>query len=326
MKPEKRSDGSWRVRKMYKGQTFTLNFDHKPTQKEIIEGFSVAMSDSTTASGTLESFCKEYVRDRQHIASPSTIRKYNQHIKAMSDDFKKISMKSITQADIQRETNRYAKDHAPKTVFAFHGFIAGVIGVYRPQLTIRTTLPQKKIKENYLPTNDEVKAILAAAKGTEDSIGFQLGILSLRRAEICALTMDDLKGNELHVHANKVYDENNRWVIKETPKTDMGNRTVYLPDNLVEEIEEKGYFFKYSPQKLNQHLQEYQRALGIQSFRFHDLRHYFASYAHAMGIPDADIMVMGGWKSDYVFKQIYRESMKEKRKESAKKFNAALFD
>jgi hypothetical protein len=40
---------------------------------------------------------------------------------------------------------------------------------------------------------------------------------------------------------------------------------------------------------------------------------------------EADAMFLGGWKSDYVFKQVYRESMKDKRKESANKLNNELF-
>ena len=34
MKIEKRGPDSYRVRKMYKGQMYTVAFDHKPTQKE----------------------------------------------------------------------------------------------------------------------------------------------------------------------------------------------------------------------------------------------------------------------------------------------------
>ena len=241
----------------------------------------------------------------------------------MSKEFKNLNIRNIEQADVQREINLYAKGRSPKTVMIFHGFIATVLGVYRPQFTLCTTLPQKQVKDRYLPTDEDVQAILEAAKGTEDSIGFQLGVLSLRRAEICALEMDDLKGNELHVHADLVYNDK-KWVKKETPKTDSGNRIVYLPGKLVDEIQEKGYFFKYSPQKLNQHLQNYQKKLNIPKFRFHDLRHYFASYASTI-MPEADAMALGGWKSDYVFKQVYRESMKDKRKSSAELLNQSLF-
>ena len=324
MKLEKLPSGSYRVRKMYKGQLFTHIFDHKPTSREVIEQMNELMLDTTTASGTFESYCREYIRDRENVLSPSSVRTYNLLVRAMTDDFKKINIKAMCQADIQREINKYAQNHAPKTVRAFHGFIAAVLGIYRPQMILRTTLPQKEAKERYLPTNDDIKKILQAAKGTEDSIGFQLGVLSLRRSEICALDISDLTGNELHVHANMVYN-NKKWTKKESAKTDAGNRIIYLPDTLVAEIEQKGYFFKYSPQKLNQHLQDYQKALQIPKFRFHDLRHYFASYAATI-MPESDAMALGGWKSDHVFKQIYRDSMKEKRIASAQKFNSDIFE
>ena len=102
-------------------------------------------------------------------------------------------------------------------------------------------------------------------------------------------------------------------------------RTIYLPATLVSEIEQTGYFFKYSPNKLAEHLHIYQDKLNIPRFRFHDLRHYFASYASTI-MPESDAMALGGWKSDFVFKQIYRESMKDKRKASAELFNNSIFN
>lgn len=323
MKLEELPSGSYRVRKMHKGQTFTLIFDHKPSDREVINRMSEVMNESCSANGTMENYAKEYIRDRENVLSPSSIRTYNNLVKVMTKDFKKINIKDLSQADVQREINKYALTHAPKTVRAYHGFIAAILGTYRPNMILRTTLPQKKPADRYLPSEDDIKAILKAAKGTEDSIGFQLGVLSLRRSEICALELSDLKGNELHVHANMVND-GKKWIKKESAKTDAGNRIIYLPDSLVDEIKKNGYFFKYTPQKLNEHLQQYQKKLNIPKFRFHDLRHYFASYASTM-MPESDAMALGGWKSDYVFKQVYRESMKEKRKESAQKFNQGLF-
>ena len=322
MKIEKRSTGSYRVRKMYKGETYTLTFDHKPAQAEVIEQLNSILNDNTTANGTFEAYAREYIRDRENVLSPSSIRTYNNLINSMTDDFKHLNIKRLDQADVQREINRYAQKHAPKTVRSYHGFISAILATYRPSMTLRTTLPQKKITERYLPSEEDIKAILDAAKGTEDSIGFQLGVMSLRCSEICALEMSDLIGNELHIHANMVRDK--KWQRKETPKTDAGNRIIYLPDALVKEINEKGYFFKYTPNKLNLHLQKYQTELKIPKFRFHDLRHYFASYASTI-MPESDAMALGGWKSDYVFKQVYRESMKEKRKESAQKYIDNMF-
>ena len=116
-----------------------------------------------------------------------------------------------------------------------------------------------------------------------------------------------------------VYDKNNKWVVK-TTKTTAGTRKIYIPDALVEEIMQYGMIFKGWPNTLLTGLNRYQDKLGIPRFRFHDLRHFFASYAHSQGISDADIMASGGWSSDYTMKNVYRHEMNAR--ESQKK----LFD
>lgn len=310
---------------MYKGVRYRITFDHKPTEKELTIAFAEKMQDNTGERGSFEKYANEYIENRRNVTSPSTVRTYKTKIKQLSDSFKAKNLYDITGEDVQKEINTFSLDHEPKTVASLHGFVASVMGVYRPNFVLRTKLPQKIIKDRYLPSEEDIKAILETTKGTEDSIAFQLGILSLRRSEICALTMDDLQGNELHIHRTLVYNEHNKWVVKDTPKTDASNRKIYLPDSLVEEIKEQGYFFKYSPKKLNLHLQNYQKVLNIPKFRFHDLRHYFASYAHSMGIPDADIMAIGGWQTDNVMKRVYRKSLEDSKKKSMEKLNNAMF-
>ena len=322
MKYEELPSGSYRAKKVYKGKTYRITFDHYPTDKEVTIAFAEKMQEETGKKGSFEHYANEYIKSRSNILSPSSVITYERLIKAISESFKKLNLYDIRQVDVQKEINAYAKTHAPKTVRAMHGFISAVLGSYRPQFVLHTTLPQKKEKDAYLPTQDDIQAILKAAKGTEDSVGIQLGILSLRRGEICALEMSDLKGNELHIHATMVW--NKKWIRKETPKTDAGNRIIYLPPKLTRQIRKQGYFFKYSPNKLNDHLHKYQDELGIPRFRFHDLRHYFASYAATI-MPESDAMALGGWKSDHVFKQVYRESMQKKRKESAQKYLKDMF-
>lgn len=315
MKVEELPSGSFRVRKTYKGKTYTKIFDHKPTDKEAMIAMSECLQDDTQIKGTFEKYAKEYIKNRKDVVSPATIRTYNIKIKQLSDVFLKSNIYDITSETVQREVNRFAKDHAPKTTKSLYGFISSVLSAYRPNLRLRVKLPQAIIKEKYEPSESDVKRILEAVKGTEYSIPFQLGVFGCRRGEICALDISDLTGNELRIHRSKVYLDG-KWITKETPKTDASNRTLYLPDNLVKEINEKGYIYKGYPAALLKAINRHQDKLGIERFRFHALRSYFASYAHSMGIPDADILAIGGWETDAVMKRIYRKSMEASKKDA----------
>lgn len=315
---------SYRFKKIIKGKTIRFSFDHKPTEREITLRLAERIQDEGGKSDTLRHCITEYIDNRESILSPSSIRTYRNFKSVISDALLDKDIYNITQSDIQKEINSYSKDHAPKSVRSLHGFISSVLAQYRPQFVLRTTLPRNDIKPRFRPNSDHIQAILKATEGTPLHVCVQLGILSLRRGEICALSLDDLKGNELHISKTMVY--NKKWIVKETPKTEESNRTIFIPDSLADEIREQGFIFNLSPQKLNDHLHKVTDELGIPHFRFHDLRSYFASYASALDIPEADIMKMGGWKSDFVFKRIYRESTVESYSESSVKISESILN
>ena len=252
--------------------------------------------------------------------SPNVVKLYHDYINSVLPKwFLDIKMNEITQVQIQTVINDYSKDHKPKTVRNLHGFISAVIKMYRPNMTIHTTLPQRQKYEPYIPSTNEVKMILDMSVGTQYHIPFQLGILGMRRGEICALTMDDLDGNIIKINKALALNSDNKFVVKPTPKTEESNREIYIPDALADEIRMNGVIFDGFPNMLLKALHRYQKKLGIPSFRFHDLRHFYASYAHSMGMSDADIMKSGGWKSDHVMKNVYRHAMKDTLQEQQAK-------
>lgn len=315
MKLEQLPSGSYRVRKTANGKTYRVTFDHKPSDREATIALAELMQEEAPREkGTFGTYAERYIESKRNILSPASVRTYYELIDRMSDRLKGTNLYDITQELIQIEVNEYAKDHAAKSVRSLHGFIASVLGMYRPQFTLKTALPRKENKKGYQPTTEDIKTILEAVKGTEYSVPFQLGILGLRRGEICALTMEDLKDRELIINKTLVYNQG--WILKPSTKSDESNRVIVIPEALADEIKDNGTIYEGDPKKLNKHLQRVQKQLGIPQFRFHDLRHYFASYASTLGIPEADIMAMGGWKSDHVFKSIYRDSMQESRKRS----------
>lgn len=308
MKIEQISKNAYRVRKQMDGKKITLTFNHKPSQKDIIDALS---KYDFHAKGTFGSCAQSYINSKSNVLSPSTIRGYHTIVRAIPMCFLQMSVSQIEQADVQTIINDYAGNHSPKSTRNLHGFISAVLRQYRPNLNLYTTLPQKAVHEPSVPSEDDIKRVLDASMNTRYHIPFVLGVMGLRRSEICALTLEDIdvENNILTIDKAMVLDNNNEWIIKAT-KTAAGTRKIYIPDSLINEILDNGTIYNGYPGKLLQHLNKYQDKLNIPRFRFHDLRHFFASYAHSQGISDADILASGGWKSDYTMKSVYRHEMK----------------
>lgn len=323
MKLEQLPSGSYRVKKVVKGVTYRVTFDHKPSQKEITLALAEKIQDEGVRNGSFYKYAKEYIQNKKGVVSPATIRTYNTKLDQLSEGFRNENIYEIDSNKVQSEISLFAEDHAPKTTKTLYGFISSVLTAYRPSLKLRVTLPQNIVKKEYEPTNEDIKKLLEHAKNTAYSVPFQLGILGCRRAEICAASIDDLDGNKLWIHRSKVY--NGKWTIKESPKTDASNRIILLPDSLADQIRKQGYIYNGHPNALNKAIHRYQKKLGIPDFKFHALRSYFASYAHSLGIPDADIMAIGGWETDHIMKKVYRKSMEESKKHSMDIITKNLF-
>ena len=308
MKVEKLPSGSYRIKKIINGVTYRHTFDHKPTQNEIALEVAKMIEDVPINKGTFFSYVEQYIRYKSNILSPTTIISYKQLLRMMPEYLDK-DINNLTHADIQRAVNDYAVDHSPKSVKNYHGLISSVLKMYRPNMNLHTTLPKGKPKDIQVPDKDDIAKILKAVEGTEYHIPFQLGCLGLRKGEILALELSDLDGDCLTIDKTMVISEQGGYEVKNLPKTVSSVRKVYIPDSLADEIRARGHIYKGYPGQLLKALHRTQDSLGIPRCRFHDLRHYFASYAHSCGLSDADIMAIGGWKTDAIMKSVYRHSL-----------------
>lgn len=88
------------------------------------------------------------------------------------------------------------------------------------------------------------------------------------------------------------------------------------PAELAEKIKEQGYVYKGHPGSITKCLERIEVKLGIPKFPLRKLRHYFASQMSSLGVPEADILRMGGWETDYVMKSVYRHSMMDKEEQA----------
>lgn len=329
MKIEKRASGNYRIRKMYKGQMYTVSFDHKPTQKEAMQAMAAELDQKGTNHKilTFQDAAEKYVDMKRNVLSPRTIKEYAETAKRLPEWFQELKISEITQIELNKIVNELSKSKSPKTVRNYHGFISAVLGTYRPEMKIYTKLPQKVKNEPYTPSQEDVKRILAEARGSVYEIPIALACYGMRRSEICALRPEDIEGDIVHINKAMVLNENKEWVIK-TTKTTESTRSIIIPMELADKIRNQGYIFKGYPETITKYMSRIEDKLKMPHFTLHKLRHYFASQMSALGIAEADILKMGGWETDHVMKSVYRHSMMEKeeqaKRDAAEKLRKSL--
>lgn len=316
MNIEKLASGSYRIRIQEKGKRYSVVVPYKPKNEREAYELIKAKIDNPTSKNALMTFCEasdEYIKSKSNVLSPSTIRGYEALRKWIPDAFNKMELRSITQLEVQNVINELSDSKSPKTIRNVHGFISAVLGTFMPSLVLSTTLPQKVRKKAYIPTVEDVRLLLEHCHDTEYYVPIYLATLGLRRGEICALDISDLDGNRLTINKDMVQDKEQKYVIKENPKTDASNREIILPAELVERINAQGYIYKYNPNAIDNYLRRALPRLGIPQFSLHKLRHFFASYAHEQGFSDATIQSLGGWETDHIMKEVYRHAMEQEK-------------
>lgn len=322
MNVEKLPSGSYRVRKQIDGKRVSMIFDHKPTerevQREVVEKMKTAKKTVHKQTRmTFRQAADKYCDAKKNVLKPNTYREYMKTCDRLDDWFTEMFIDEIEQIDIDKQINDLSATRSPKTVRNYHAFISAILGTFRPNMVIHTTLPQKRQNKAYMPSESDVKAIIKELEGTMFYIPMILASYGMRRGEICALTVDDIEGDIVHITKSLARDINNNW-ITDIPKTTESNRDIIIPMKLADMIREQGYVYKGHPNSITEKLYKVQKQLGIPKFSIHKLRHYFASVLSANNVPEADILALGGWNTEHVMKSIYRYSMLDK-KEQAKR-------
>ena len=251
----------------------------------------------------------QYIEARASVLSPNTIKDYKVTRKYHAQSIMALPIATIRSEDIQKAINIDALTLSPKTIRNINNLIMAVIGVYRPDFRPNISLPQRTRVQYNIPSDEDVKRLMADVNGTEMELPILLAAFGpMRRGEICALNSKHITGNIVHVCENMVQDGPGKWVIRH-PKSYAGDRYIPYPDFVAELWKDKhGRIVDMTPTALSRRFERIQHRLGLK-FRFHDLRHYSASIQHAMGIPDAYIMQRGGWKTDATLKAVYRRAI-----------------
>ena len=145
----------------------------------------------------------------------------------------------------------------------------------------------------------------------------------MRRGEICALSSDDIVDGQLVI--DKAISRGRDGYVEKPPKTDDSNRVVDVPPSVLAKLPE-GQFVTSSPNAITARFLRLVESIGLPHFRFHDLRHYFATRLSYIGVPSRIICDMGGWRTDKMMKRVYldvaQDELQRQRKKAAAYFEA----
>ena len=271
---------------------------------------------------------RRYIDIKEPVLSPSTVRTYRSMLREyFSYGFGKMCLWDVTNIDVQRWVSELALEKSPKTVGNVHSLFSAACAMFRPDLNTKVKRPQRMRPQMYAPTEKDIIKLLNNVKpGSCLERAVLLGAFcGLRRGEICALNAEDIDREKkvAYIHLSMVRTPGGGYVIK-PPKTDESNRIVPITDVVLSKLPIEGRVCPATPSTITNEFVQLVRRAGLKHFRFHDLRHFYASRLHYAGVPTRIICDMGGWKTDEMMKRVYLDAASDEVKKNMEKVNDAM--
>lgn len=319
--PVQLPSGSWRCQVMVNGQRISV-VDEDPAvahAKALALKAGIIHKSKSPQSMTVGDAIDRYIESKDSVLSPATVAGYKRLREHALQELMGVRLSMLTQEAVQRAVNKMAKDKSPKSVRNAHGLLSAALAVYRPDMVLRTTLPQKKRYEAAVPSGADVQAIMAAARGTKEELPILLAVwLGLRMSEILGLKGEDVDGNILHIRRALV-DEGEK-----STKTYGSQRDLPLPDYIRGLMDPKPgeHLVKLTRRSLYCRFQTVCKKAGVQHYRFHDLRHINASVMLALGVPNKYAQERMGHATDNMLKTVYQHTMSAESAEAAQQVDA----
>lgn len=317
-RPVELPSGKWRCQVMVKGKRIDVIEDSPETAHAkalAIKAGLLEKEEKTSENMTVGDAIDRYIESKDAVLSPSTIRGYKSLRRSAMTSIEREPLKGLTQERVQRFVNSLAREHSSKYVANAHGLLSAAVSMYRPNMILRTTIPQKEKKEIQIPTMEEIRFIAEKSKGTNFELPFLLATwMGLRASEIRGLTWESIEGDMLHIKQALVRGEK-QMELKKT-KTYSGDRKIKIPPYIMELIKntphKSEYIVKCSHNTLYMRFARLLEKYGLPHYRFHDLRHVQASVMLALGVPDKYAMERMGHATTNMLKNVYQHTMKDK--------------
>lgn len=326
--PRKLKSGSYFIQLRLNGVSVPITADTAKEckkQAELIKAehrAGVRKISKSSRSITLDDAIEGYIKSRKDVLSPATIRGYEiirrNRFQAQTDE-------KLADINWQKTISAESRKCGPKTLKNAWGLMVSVLGYYDlPVPSVK--LPQLVQAEKEWLEPEQIPAFVEAVKDKSFAIPALLALHGLRRSEIFALDWPaiDLKKNTIAVKGAVVPDEHHRFVRKETAKNVTSQRTIpimipELSDLLMAAKNEEKAVVSGSPNSLCKQINRICEKEALPLVGVHGLRHSFASLGYHLGIPEREMMELGGWADTTTMHKIYTHIAKADRLKSENK-------
>lgn len=173
-RPVELPSGRWRCQVMVNGKRIDVIEDDPAVAhaKALAVKAGLLEEEKSPRDMTVGQAIDRYIESKDAVLSPSTIRGYTILRKGILEELSAARLDDLTQEAVQRFINRIARTHSPKTVRNAHGLLSAALALYRPEMVLWTTLPQKEKKEISIPSMEEIQFLAEKIRGTRLSFPF----------------------------------------------------------------------------------------------------------------------------------------------------------
>jgi integrase len=297
---QKRPNGKWRARyRDLAGKEHAKHFDRKLDAERWLDEVTAALVtgqyvDPKSQKLTVDQWCDLWLES--YGQRDSTERQARVHINRIRKEFGPLPLRAVDEMAVKRWMASLLKEGRKASYrFALHARLSQVLGdaVYAKKLSAnpcsRRTSPGAGKQRPYVATEAQLWAMYEAAAGKYRP-AFLLGAFAgLRVAEACGLRAADVDLDARAINPAVQYPA-------EPLKTEMSMNAVPIPDAFVGELkrlldddrefvvaDDEGK--QMGPWKVEREIRRVRaKVAGLpEEFRFHDLRHFYASALIASG-------------------------------------------
>lgn len=300
---KKRPDGSWRARyRDANDKEHARHFPRKIDAQNWLNEVTAAVVagtyvDPKTAKTTVGEWCQAWISGYANNR-PSTVRQAKTHLRHIEEAFGKRPLGAVRPSEVKAWTAKLKTDgYADSTIYALHSRLSQVFtdavhdGLIPRSPVSRRTSPGAGKQRPYVATTEQVWALHDGMPDGMKPAVLLAAFTGLRVAEAVALRVSDVDFMRGIISPEIQYPS-------DPLKTEMSRTPIPIPQELALELNRNpvqwasptvvtnDFGRPVAPYTLESRFRAARTDVqGLpQGFRFHDLRHYYASLLIASGL------------------------------------------